>query len=227
MMDQFEEEDIHLLESFLGQKEHKELRRRRLCGLLSWETVAALGSVSVLAAVFYLLRSSPFTDGRPFESKQDPIAVGPPCGPSWRQAEAAGCVYDLLMSAWVPPHCHDADLYRQYVADVNSTFYLDRQQESRVAWDVVLSGRHPDPGLWTDGGFHHLHCTYIWERQHRAYKHAAATGEPMVLDSHCRNDTHTSHCIWWNGRPRAWEIDKPNITRIYPPREPIRCLVDV
>ncbi|TIC95996.1 hypothetical protein CH35J_007827 [Colletotrichum higginsianum] len=222
MMDEFQESDLHLFEPFVG---HRERVRRRLCGLLSCETLTALGSVAVLAAIFYLLRSWTLTDGRLFERKLEPLAVGPECGPSWTQAEAAGCIYDLLMSAWVPPRCHDAELYRQYLAEVNSTFYLDRQQERLVAWDNVLNGHHPESGIWTDGGFHHLHCTYIWDRQRRAYAHATATREPMVLDSHCRNETHTSHCVWWNGRPRAWEIDSPNVTRVYPPREPIRCLV--
>ncbi|EFQ36714.1 uncharacterized protein GLRG_11862, partial [Colletotrichum graminicola M1.001] len=147
------------------------------------------------------------------------------CGPSWRQAEEAGCIYDLMMSAWVSPQCHNQKLYLQYVSNINNTFYLDRQHKSVVPWDDVLSGRYPPGGLWTDGGFHHLHCSYIWDRQRSAYAHARATGDPLTLDTHCRNETHTAHCIFWNAHPNGWEINAPNITHIYPPNEPVQCLV--
>ncbi|KAK1974143.1 hypothetical protein LZ30DRAFT_564132, partial [Colletotrichum cereale] len=147
------------------------------------------------------------------------------CGPLRAQAEAAGCVYDLLMGVWVSPQCHDPQLYSQYINKVNSTFYMNRQQETAVSWDDVLSGRHPETGLWTNGAFHHLHCSYIWDRQRRAYARSRASGAPLVLDSHCRNETHTDHCIFWNGNPNPWEIDAPNVTHLYLPEDPVRCLV--
>ncbi|KAK1948842.1 hypothetical protein LY78DRAFT_708496 [Colletotrichum sublineola] len=120
------------------------------------------------------------------------------CGPSWAQAEAAGCIYDLILSAW---------------------------QNNVVSWNQALSGRHPEEGLWTDGGFHHFHCSYAWDRQRRAYARARATGQPLMMDTFSRNETHTSHCIYWNAHPNPWERVEPNITHIYPLRQPIRCLV--
>ncbi|KAK1570026.1 uncharacterized protein LY79DRAFT_527625 [Colletotrichum navitas] len=153
------------------------------------------------------------------------VVIGPACGPSWPQAEAAGCVYDLLLSAWTSPHCHDPELYNQYLSQINSTFYLERQRENVVSWNQVLSGRHPEEGLWTDGGFHHLHCSYLWDRQRHAYARSRTTGQPFIMDTFSRNESHVSHCIFWNAHPYPAELIAPNITHIYPPKDPVRCLL--
>ncbi|KAK1975610.1 hypothetical protein LZ30DRAFT_736931 [Colletotrichum cereale] len=202
---------------------YRDCRWRWLCGLFGRNAEIAFASAGTLVILFCLLEFWIHSDPS-YPQREIFVALGPVCGPTWAQAEEAGCVYDLIISAWTSPQCHDSQLYNQYLSEVNSTFYLERQQKNVVSWEQVLSGRHPEEGLWTDGGFHHLHCSYAWDRQRSAYARATATGQPVILDTFSRNQTHTSHCIFWNAHPKPEELVAPNITHIYPPREPVRCL---
>jgi hypothetical protein len=100
----------------------------------------------------------------------------------------------------------------------NVTFWREPAMVNEVSYEEAESGEHGF--LWAQGVQHHLHCSYVWERQRYAEERT-----PKVLDAYSRNASHVDHCTFFNAVPFGWEIVAPNVTRIYQPYDN-DCLVD-
>lgn len=148
--------------------------------------------------------------------------LGPACAhDDWTQAKSQGCVYDLMLSSWLHPACTTVELYAQYrewMAWRNVTFWREPEMINEVSYEEAESGEHGF--LWAQGIQHHLHCSYVWDRQRYAEMRT-----PKVLDTYSRNASHVDHCVFFNAVPFGWEIEAPNVTKIYQPYDN-ECLVD-
>ncbi|OLN96910.1 hypothetical protein CCHL11_08489 [Colletotrichum chlorophyti] len=183
-MDEFQELD-HLFEPFVSHREHD---RRRLCGLLSCETLAALGSVAVLATILYLLRSWTLTDGRLFERKCEPLAVGPECGLPGPEPGPG-------------PGSGEMDVF----------IHSNGQKATYLAYDGVRKDLPPEAGqfglqLYGIQAFHHTHCVYVllesvgWARHNRP---SQWNGDHIA---HCLNTlTQAATCLA-DSRPFAYVV---------------------
>ncbi|TKW52144.1 hypothetical protein CTA1_8577 [Colletotrichum tanaceti] len=207
----------------------KPKRKPRHHGRVWWSTVAKMALLLPAAVViFYLGRAShdvttptpttptPTTAGYPPE----PVSLGK-CSPDWEVSKARGCVYDFVLSTWMHPRCFNEDMHERYLGYMrwrNTTFWRERERIHEVPFDEAARGEHGE--IFTDGTVHHMHCSYVWDRI--TY---ASHFSPRVLDSLCRDPKHVEHCILYNGIPQSWEIDLPNITRVYNEPHEVDCLV--
>ncbi|KZL70124.1 hypothetical protein CT0861_10867 [Colletotrichum tofieldiae] len=152
-----------------------------------------------------------------------PLAVSlGKCPPEWREAKAKGCVYDFILSTWMHPRCFNKTMHEHYKGTMkwkNLTFWREPAMVNEMPFEEAASGEH-EGYVWTQGSEHHLHCSYVWDRIRHASKR-----RPFVLDSLCRDDEHVDHCIFYNGVPFGWEVDAPNVTRIYNEPHSVDCLV--
>ncbi|KAI8626502.1 hypothetical protein F5Y19DRAFT_488049 [Xylariaceae sp. FL1651] len=104
------------------------------------------------------------------------------CGNSVASARAAGCIFDILAAAWLPPHCIDADLTAEFEAsgdepDGSWKYWLDRNHTQEI--DVLELGDHaddPDFRFYNNPEWHTVHCLFYWRKQQRA-RFAAADGK--------------------------------------------------
>ncbi|KAF6840964.1 hypothetical protein CMUS01_03737 [Colletotrichum musicola] len=189
-------------------------KARRSC---LWSTVSKMALIPAAVGVFFLGRAThDMTPSRPPE----PVSLGK-CPPDWREAKARGCVYDFVLSTWMHPKCFNEEMHERYLGYMrwrNTTFWYERERINQVPFDVAAAGEHGE--IFTDGTVHHMHCSYVWDRI--TY---ASHFKPRVLDSLCRDPKHVDHCILYNGVPQSWEIDMPNITRVYNEPHEVDCLV--
>ncbi|CAK1356551.1 hypothetical protein CB0940_12145 [Cercospora beticola] len=123
-----------------------------------------------------------------FEVPSERINLGT-CGRNWQEAEANGCVYDVMMTAWLKPQCYDKELSDSffYRDSANWTFYRDPEGKDVMPHEELFQGRYEE--YWVQGTYHFSHCSYIWAKQLRQMGK-----KPMTLDSKFRNWYHTLHC---------------------------------
>ncbi|KAF4918579.1 hypothetical protein CGCVW01_v008739 [Colletotrichum viniferum] len=182
-----------------------------------WSVIGKAALIPAAFAIFYLGRAThDMTPSRPPE----PISLGK-CSPDWKESKARGCVYDFVLSTWMHPKCFNEEMHERYLAYMkwrDTTFWYERERINEVPSDVAAKGEHGE--IFTDGTVHHMHCSYVWDRI--TY---ASHFKPRVLDSLCRDPKHVEHCILYNGIPQSWEIDLPNITRVYNEPHEVDCLI--
>ncbi|KAJ6437209.1 calcineurin-like phosphoesterase [Purpureocillium lavendulum] len=116
------------------------------------------------------------------------------CGDSVAEAKAMGCAYDDMAPAWLPPHCIDKELKRewdksgdgpdgrwQYWADSNHT------QEMTVE-EVSLLADTPGKYFYTTPRWHIMHCSFYWRKEHRS----KSTG--VTIEGRYDSERHVKHC---------------------------------
>ncbi|KAI1176852.1 hypothetical protein F4777DRAFT_544568 [Nemania sp. FL0916] len=184
--------------------------------------IKVIATVLLLGAFFMLGRTTSNGQHHHSLSGNDTklVSLGK-CPPDWKEAEEAGCVYDLVLSTWMHPRCFNEEMHEKYkviLRDMNFTYWLEPEMINEIPLEAVETGEHG--WVWTDGRFHHLHCAYALERIH-----TALMNDPLVLDTICRNEDHLHHCLWYNGNPEWADVKAPNTTRIYNEDYLIDCLV--
>lgn len=156
----------------------------------------------------------------PFTYPSEPVSLGL-CSPDWHESKRRGCVYDFILSTWMHPRCFDKEMHETYLDLLrrkNTTFWYEKQRVNEVPWEVAVSGEHPQ--IFSDGKVHHLHCSYVLDRAIHLSRR-----RPLILDSLSRKEDHIQHCLVYNGIPFSWEIDSPNVTRVYNEPYEVDCLV--
>ncbi|ETI25971.1 hypothetical protein G647_02748 [Cladophialophora carrionii CBS 160.54] len=112
------------------------------------------------------------------------------CGSSHtvEEARAKGCVFDPMSWLWVRPECYDAELIDDFMQRTDWSWHTDWHltPESQVPMDIVFRGDHPQ--LFTAKKYHAIHCTYMWQKMHKALI------EHRPVDSDLTNWHHTHHC---------------------------------
>jgi len=114
--------------------------------------------------------------------------VNATCGTTVSEALENNCIFDMMVSRWEAPECHDAELLAevlrtgpwQWYADANHTILVSREEVAKGLFDI-------DP-LYTDNNYHVDHCMYMWMKQHRAYLRGAPLEEDLW------GFKHTLHC---------------------------------
>ncbi|XPS73895.1 hypothetical protein M3J09_006027 [Ascochyta lentis] len=117
-----------------------------------------------------------------------------PCGNSSSEAEAAGCVFDLMTVSWLPLECYDSELTAQFMEEGPWVFYLSNSTRP----EALPEEREQIPSLeaiskttelmWTDRRFHVYHCIYGWKMMHRAIERG------WKMESSLATYHHTEHC---------------------------------
>ncbi|KAG8169996.1 hypothetical protein KVR01_000741 [Diaporthe batatas] len=115
------------------------------------------------------------------------------CGQSVAEARQAGCVFDLLSTAWTPAECVDLSVTEEFITAITKDgawpYYHDK--EGRLPFEdmeVLRAGDWVGQELWSTMRLHQHHCLFTWRRMHIAYN-----GGPPV-DTVSRGLRHTKHC---------------------------------
>lgn len=199
-------------EASLGQSRVPQSRQTILARAIKWTTIALC-----LLGIFVLGRSTANTHIDVVN--QEPVSLGK-CSPNWQEAKEAGCVYDIILSTWMHPRCFDKKLYDKYMdwlKTMDLKYWLEPEMINEVTFDVVVSGEHG--WIWTTGTYHHMHCSYVFDRILEAAKH-----QPKVLDSLSRNETHVNHCVGYKAIPNWWDLKQLNTTRLFNKPYLVDCL---
>ncbi|KAJ3579490.1 hypothetical protein NPX13_g1077 [Xylaria arbuscula] len=143
-------------------------------------------AIVLLLVTFFILgrTTTPSSRHRLLSANDTELVSVGKCSPDWKEAEEAGCVYDLVLSTWMHPRCFDKDMYEKYksiLLEMDFKYWREPEMINEVSLETAETGRHA--WLWTDGRYHHLHCAYALERIQ-----VALMRDPIVLDTICRSD---------------------------------------
>ncbi|KAI1169584.1 hypothetical protein F4777DRAFT_596571 [Nemania sp. FL0916] len=116
------------------------------------------------------------------------------CGSSTATARALGCEYDTLAAAWLPQHCIDKELTREFdrAGDrANGTwgYFADSKFNHELTIDEVAAlADVPDALIYMTPRWHAVHCLFYWRKQVRR-QFTGVTIEPRF-----NTEGHAKHC---------------------------------
>ncbi|KAJ5959014.1 uncharacterized protein N7479_006164 [Penicillium vulpinum] len=115
------------------------------------------------------------------------------CGHSIEEAISKRCIYDSLVTAWLPPHCRDDELRAEfeksgpspdrswpYYADANAIIQIGKTQ-------VTLLGDSKG-SFWGLRDWHNAQSMFYWEK----YIRIRETG--IVMERRFDSVAHARHC---------------------------------
>lgn len=128
-----------------------------------------------------------------WSSEADPEPVlHKSCGSTPAEARAAGCVFDMLTTAWTPAECADLEVTEEWLTEVLDSYdwpyFLDANGTTKQTDLTLLRSGEWSGELWSTMGLHKLHCLYVWRRFHMANLGGKA------LDTVLRGPRHSRHC---------------------------------
>jgi hypothetical protein len=131
-----------------------------------------------------------------------------------------GCGYDHILSAWLPPHCHDAELSTLFdemgTADGHRWVYYDHPNRTRELTKLQVSmkaGIDPNMGaISVTEDWHMSHCLYMWLRLARK----DLTGILMTpRDDDLEHVMHCVNVIWGNLKQISYMQEVVAITGVF------------
>jgi hypothetical protein len=96
------------------------------------------------------------------------------------EARAKGCLFDAMSWLWVRPECYDQALIDNFMNRTDWSWHTDWRltPESQVPLETVLRGDHPH--LFTQKKYHSIHCTYMWQKMHKALLEHTPVGRVRI-----------------------------------------------
>ena len=108
-----------------------------------------------------------------------------PCGRTAQEAQAAGCIFDVMSMAWQSPECLDSDLHDEFMDLGPWKFYSDASATTELSYEQVSQKGQIS---WTDRRYFVIHCIYGWKAMHRAWQRG------WRMDSNLADFEHTELC---------------------------------
>lgn len=108
------------------------------------------------------------------------------CGETPAEAEAAGCIFDLMNYGWTPPACYDRELSTLSLDSGPWKWYYDHNATQPIDQDVIQRGQ--EMHVWTEHHFHMAHCLYAFKVIHKATITAQLVPKELI------GWNHTKHC---------------------------------
>lgn len=113
------------------------------------------------------------------------------CGQSIAEARAAGCEYEVLSGAWMPPACLDPELNEEFRQIHDWKYYADADRQEEIPEPMLAEREGEEGAYYTTQRWHVIHCAYQWRKLHRAWE----SGRAVELGAHALGDfNHTIHC---------------------------------
>lgn len=114
------------------------------------------------------------------------------CGHTPTEARNAGCVFEPMMSAWVPAQCSFPELIDDNAGTFeNWSFFSDEAVKDPITGlelDGLRVGNYTKV-FSSHGTAHDLHCLYAWRKLNLAIEIGA-----KLIDTKSRSLHHTTHC---------------------------------
>ncbi|KAJ5041893.1 hypothetical protein J3E72DRAFT_231568 [Bipolaris maydis] len=120
-----------------------------------------------------------------------PPLLNKSCGNSVAEARQAGCVFDILTTAWTPADCVNSGITEEFLnISTNGVwpYYHDKNGKFPQKDIAILKSGEWEGELWSTMRLHRYHCLFTWRRMHIAYN----GGQPA--DTVIRGLRHTKHC---------------------------------
>jgi hypothetical protein len=110
-----------------------------------------------------------------------------PCGETAAEAQAKGCVFDIMTMAWQSPECHDPDLYEEFMMQHpwETEFYADAQGTIPLSVEQISQEGQVS---WTTRRYFVYHCVFAYKGLHRAWQRG------WRIDSNSASSEHTEVC---------------------------------
>lgn len=148
---------------------------------------AILSCMAVLGAVDLLHRITNFN------SKAPHYVPRCYCGNSAEQARSLGCKYVPVASAWLPAHCRDEFLEREFDhigpnPDHSWTYYADYARTKTLDLSVISEFAGSATRFYNEWEWHVMHCMFYWRKLHRAQFSG------VIVEPRFNTDSHISHC---------------------------------
>jgi len=108
------------------------------------------------------------------------------CGDSLEEAQARGCIFDLMSFRWIHPACFNRNESEAWLESYGPwEWYMEKNNtESVVGVDVLPYQTR----AWTQQSYHVAHCLYVWKLLHLA----AISGS--LIDDETIVISHSDHC---------------------------------
>ncbi|KAH8648272.1 hypothetical protein BGZ60DRAFT_534953 [Tricladium varicosporioides] len=150
--------------------------------------------------------------GAPLPQAQGGTVVTAHCGTNPQEAQARGCLWDIMSFGWVHPSCWDpAESARMEAKYGPWEWYTDKpfnitDQVPDVTGQVPLKMEELpfEPIVWTTHGYHVQHCLYILKMLHLGgMSGGSVSNEGIEL-------AHTDHCVGLISDPAVTPYQKIN-----------------
>jgi hypothetical protein len=186
------ESQERLLKEYIPAKLDPRMEDRRQknsrATLKLWATLTGLlAAFAVVLSSISLSRTLPTMYGSFHRGSSSPNTTWLSCGHNVTAARAAGCKFDVMLSAWLPPPCYDEELMENTLAVENFSWFYDKEFTKPVSEEQVRAGG-PHKQLFTRRDFHYKHCAYVWIKQIKVWR------EGSWIDENAWKFEHTVHC---------------------------------
>ncbi|KAI0162267.1 hypothetical protein GGR57DRAFT_489959 [Xylariaceae sp. FL1272] len=114
-----------------------------------------------------------------------------PCGKTPEEAKARGCEFDMLVTAWLPPRCHDRELTNEFMETGQWQFYTKyhaNDTDKYGTYDADFIGS-VNRTVWTTRRWHATHCLFMFKKLTRALVRGWTT------DAEAVSEPHMEHCM--------------------------------
>lgn len=113
-----------------------------------------------------------------------------PCGKTPEEAQARGCEFDMLVTAWLPPRCIDRELVDEFMELGRWQFYTQQdgtEKDKFSTYDPNFLGS-VNQTIWTTRRWHTTHCLFMFKKLGRALV------KGWTVDAEAVSEPHTEHC---------------------------------
>ncbi|KAL1622437.1 hypothetical protein SLS54_005002 [Diplodia seriata] len=178
-------------------------KRSKLCSaFIMLSAILTLGALSLVLIVAQRREAGSLVPLWP--TYQGGSRVVEHCGNSPEEAQALGCVWDLMSFGWIHPRCYNPE---------ESQLWMDKYGPWKWYYDLNATAEIPDDELtgtrrvYTEQGYHVVHCLYIFKLLHLAGMSGhIVTDEAIPL-------AHTQHCVDMISAPKYTDFKHIN-TRV-------------
>jgi hypothetical protein len=131
------------------------------------------------------------------------------CGTNPEEAQARGCVWDIMSFGWVHPTCFNQEESDSWYAEYGPwEWYTEKPGNETDAVRLTPEQLPFTPLVYTTQGYHIQHCLYILKNIHIAAMNSGpVTNEGITLG-------HTEHCIKLMANPDVQPFEDV-VTRVH------------
>ncbi|KAL9095472.1 MAG: hypothetical protein Q9165_002343 [Trypethelium subeluteriae] len=123
------------------------------------------------------------------------------CGEKARDAEANGCIFDIMSFEWTPPACYDEQMLLDTVdpenilaPNVAGVFPWYRWANFTEPLDQRAEVLSAFPYVWTNQDWHKGHCLYMWRLLVKAENQILNGEKDIYVPAGATNHAHIAHC---------------------------------
>ncbi|KAI1374712.1 hypothetical protein F4677DRAFT_424524 [Hypoxylon crocopeplum] len=142
---------------------------------------------------------------------REPTRKSCKCGDTVAEAIENKCRFDSMALAWLPDHCRDDELTREFDRSGDGpngewTYWRDREGTKEISTEEISQNAGNETfRVYMTSEWHVAHCLFYWRREHQ-FKVNGKT-----LDPRFDTENHIKHCIY-TIRDSRWQGAEASLT---------------